>query len=86
MSGVERFDKQSFQAGYLIAVANIMHLHDEDMVATDVLHELGADASDPEKLGLTEYDREPLELLFENIANRRRADAERAARTKGGES
>ena len=40
--------KTAFNQGYLIACANIVHLHDEGVVAEDVLSELGITRSQME--------------------------------------
>lgn len=60
-------EKRAFQAGYLIAVANIVNLHDETVIAEDVLNELGICRSTMERMGLSDYDRKPLRKLFREI-------------------
>lgn len=60
-------DKASFNAGYLIAVANIMNMHGEDVIARDVLMALGTSESTMRRLGLSEYDTKPLGRLFRDI-------------------
>ena len=55
-----------FVQGYLIAVANIVHLHDEPTIAEDVLRELQVNrrAIDPD---MNEYDAKVLRELFREI-------------------
>lgn len=65
--------RDQFKAGYLIAVANIMHLHHEDVIAEDVLRELGATEDVLKRLDLSDYDAKPLRKLFRNINRQRRA-------------
>ncbi len=62
MDSVDRF-----VAGYLIAVANIVHLHGEEIVALDVLRECGCSRADAEKCDFTEYDTVVLEALFDQL-------------------
>lgn len=64
-------DGDSFTHGYLIAVANIMNLHGDDVIAADVLQEGGASPPDIKRLGLTDYDARPLRKLFRKLAGRR---------------
>lgn len=75
-NSINQVKKDAFAHGYLIAVANIMNLHGEDVIAEDVLQELGETADAIERLDLTEYDAEPLKELFEEIE--RKADLRRA--------
>jgi len=65
-------DKDSFEAGYLLAVANIMHLHGEEMIGTDVLQDSGISSNAVRRLALTEFDAKPLRRLFRNISRRNR--------------
>lgn len=74
-NNINQVRKDAFAHGYLIAVASIMNLHGEDVIAEDVLQELGETADAIERLDLTEYDAEPLKALFAEIerkANLRR--------------
>ncbi len=59
-----------FLAGYLLAVANIMHLHGEEVIAKDVLQECGGDRADMVKCNFTEYDTDVLNPLFDLIERR----------------
>lgn len=59
--------RDEFTAGYLIAVANIMHLHGDDVIARDVLTQLGADEDDMLSLDLTDYDAEQIRPLFKDL-------------------
>jgi len=61
------WDKNSFNAGYLVAVATIMHTHGEDVIAEDVLRPLGISETSMRRLGLSEYDTKPLGRLFREI-------------------
>jgi len=54
-----------FNRGYLIAVANLMNLHDSEVEAQDVLGQLGCTRAQMEKLGLTDYDLTPLRKLYD---------------------
>ena len=65
---INQAKSDAFAHGYLIAVANIMNLHGEDVIAEDVLRELGESESAIKRLDLTEYDAEPLRKLFRVIA------------------
>lgn len=56
-----------FQAGYLIAVANIMNLHGEDTIAADVLGELGFNPRDLKKFDFSEYDLRALKPLIRRL-------------------
>ena len=57
-----------FDAGYLIATANLMHLHGEDTLAEDVLKEHNAlDVKSIKRLKLTDYDAKVLRPLFREI-------------------
>jgi len=62
-----------FAAGYLIATANIMHLHGEDTVAEDVLRELGATEGIIKRLDLCDYDAKVLRRLFRILSRRDRS-------------
>lgn len=59
-----------FNRGYMIAVANLMNLHGDEVIARDVLMQLGASREDMEALDLTDYDLEPLRALFDEIDRR----------------
>lgn len=62
---------KAFRAGYLMAVANVCHLHDEPVVARDVLAELGIGVGCIRGLDLTEYDLSALRPLFREIERRK---------------
>ncbi len=64
---VAKIAAADFNAGYLIAVANIVNLHGEDTIAEDVLRQLGTDASVLKGLDLSDYDLKPLRALFREI-------------------
>lgn len=53
-------EKMAFNHGYLIACCNIKHLHSEEIIACDVLAQLGLIQSDVDAMDLTEYDAEAL--------------------------
>lgn len=59
-----RRNEQSFIAGYVLAVANIIHTHDEPTIAKDVLRELGSSAPALDDLDLTDFDLDVLKPLF----------------------
>ena len=66
-----------FTRGYLIAVANIMHTHGEDVIAEDVLSELGETEGVLRRLGFDSFDAVPLRKLFREIARKRRMKEQR---------
>jgi hypothetical protein len=82
-SVVEDDGSKNFQAGYLIAVANIMNLHGEDVVAEDVLRELGATASVLRDMDLSDYDLKPLRKLFREIERKRKLNRALASKDNG---
>lgn len=45
-----------FITGYLLACANLVHLHDRPGLAADVLHEAQITWADVQRLGLTDFD------------------------------
>ena len=61
-----------FQAGYLLAVSNLVNMHGADTEAADVLAELGVTESILKKLDLSDYDAKPLRRLFRDISRRRK--------------
>lgn len=75
-----------FAAGYLMATANIMHLHGEDIIAADVLRELGATEGIIRRIDLCDYDAKVLRKAFRQLAQRERtaiAMEARRAETSG---
>lgn len=68
-------EKAAFDHGYLIATANIQHLHGEEVIAADVLRELGISRAEFEDLGLCEYDHDVISPLYDNIEARDAYDA-----------
>jgi hypothetical protein len=66
----EWVDRDEFLAGYLIATANIMHLHDSPVIAADVLGEVGTTRAAMRKLGLCDYDRKALNAIFRELERR----------------
>lgn len=82
MSGktdAERERTRWFNAGYLIAVANIMNMHNEDTIAEDVLGALGEDRSVLNGLDLADYDLKPLRKLFGEIERKAAYDRRKVA-------
>ena len=59
--------RDEFAAGYLIAVANIMHTHDQPTIALDVLGEAGFKRSVLGDLDLCDFDLTPLNALFDKL-------------------
>lgn len=57
-------EKRAFNHGYLIATANIMNLHGEEVIAGDVLDQLGVSADEIRAMDLSEYDMDALEPLL----------------------
>jgi len=73
----DELKKNSFHHGYLIATANIVNLHGEDIIAGDVLNELGLTEGIIKKLDLSDYDAKPLRRLFREISRKRRLNISR---------
>jgi predicted RNA-binding protein len=71
-------EKNAFMRGYLIAVANIMHTHGEDVIAEDVLNQLGVSEGIIKRLDFDDFDAKPLRKLFRSISSRRQRLAVRA--------
>lgn len=67
---LKREKRDAFDHGYLIAVANIVNLHDEPGIAEDVLRELGVSPNAVRRLDLCDYDAKPLRALFREIKRR----------------
>lgn len=59
--------EHAFHAGYLMAVANIVHLHDEPTIAVDVLRELGATKEILSGMEFTDFDLKVLRILFDDM-------------------
>lgn len=68
----------AFTHGYLIAVSNLINLHDEPTIAEDVLRELGETEAVIKRLDLCEYDAKPLRKLFREIKRREKYELRRA--------
>jgi len=91
MASETREETRAFNAGYLIAVANIVHTHDETVVAEDVLSALGISRSTMERIDLTDYDKTVLRKLFRenerkaDLARRRSLSRHQVGLEKGGE-
>jgi hypothetical protein len=49
-------EKAAFNHGYLLACCNLMNLHNEPELASDVLAEAGITEADVKVMDLTEYD------------------------------
>ena len=62
--------RDEFMAGYLIAVANIIHLHDEPVIAEDVLREAQVNRNILKGMDFADYDLKPLRALFHEIERR----------------
>lgn len=69
MSGERTVD--DFARGYLLAVANIMHTHGEDVIARDVLEQAGITKAAMERIGFDIFDLKPLRRLYADIASTR---------------
>ena len=69
-------EKRAFNLGYLIAVSNLVNMHDDTVAAEDLLRALGCSKAEMERFDLTDYDRKPLRRLFREMA---RKDAHRRA-------
>lgn len=86
--------ERDFNAGYILACAAIVHLHDEPVVAADVMAELGVSWAAVRRLELSEYDMSALRKIkaerhcrpfIDGRSRRRKPSATRAALSKGGE-
>lgn len=56
-------EKSAFKAGYLLACCNLVHLHDEDCLAADVLAEAGLTKADIRTMDLTDFDKRVLKKI-----------------------
>jgi len=56
--------RRQFDAGYTLAVANLIHLHDQPGMAADVMAQTGITITDINRMGLTDYDLKPLRKMF----------------------
>ena len=81
---VEEAKRDSFTMGYLIATANIMNLHGEDVIAEDVLLQLCETEGVIKRLDLSDYDAKPLRKLFRNISRKEKHRRVRAHPTPSG--
>lgn len=78
----DQLARDKFDAGYLLATANLMHSHGEDTLAEDVLKEHGAlDAKVIKRLNLTEFDARVLLPLFKEIERKDKLPARKALET-----
>jgi len=59
-----------FDFGYLIATANILHLHDNPVIAADVLGELNLNRNILKRFDLSDYDRQSLNKAFDELERR----------------
>ena len=75
--------KDAFTQGYLLAVSNIVNLHGEDVVAEDVLDQLGETEGCIKRLDLCDYDAKPLRKLFRGISQRKKATRQLGSKTSG---
>lgn len=64
---------QDFNVGYVLACANLVNLHGEVTLATDVLCELGITWADVIAMGLSEYDMDALQQIRDHETPKRRA-------------
>jgi hypothetical protein len=71
-------DEKEFRLGYVMAVANLMHLHDQPTIAADLLAEAGLTLPQIRGLGLSDFDMKPVAALFRTEARLRRRDRRRA--------
>lgn len=53
----------AFKTGYLIACCNLVNLHDEPCIASDVLAEAGITTADVRAMDLCEYDAKALRAI-----------------------
>lgn len=58
---------RDFNHGYVIACCNLLHSHNEDSLAADLLAEAGLSEADIEALNLDEYDARALKTIREAI-------------------
>ncbi|MFG1302660.1 hypothetical protein V5F34_00775 [Xanthobacter autotrophicus] len=54
-----------FNTGYVIACANLVHLHDEPSMAADMMSQLGISWADVLRMGLSDYDMDVLRKIRE---------------------
>lgn len=77
--------RDEFMAAYLIAVANIIHLHDQPTIAEDVLREAQVNRNILKDMGFSDYDLKPLRALFREIERRDKYDQKRRQAKQGAE-
>lgn len=54
---------ECFNFGYVLASANILHLHDEPVIASDVLREAGLGWSEITAMDLSDYDMDAIKVI-----------------------
>lgn len=64
---------KNFNAGYVLACANLVNLHGETTLATDVLCELGITWTDVLAMDLSEYDMGALQQIRDHDTPKRYA-------------
>lgn len=64
--------RRLFEAGYMIAVSNLVSLHGDDVMAADVLRELGARESVLKHMNFDDSDTKRLRRVFREISRRDR--------------
>jgi hypothetical protein len=65
-----RQDKKEFNRGFAVAVAMIVRLHDELVLAKDVYKENFMTLAQLKKCGVEDYDIESLKLVIKEIKNK----------------
>lgn len=61
--------EKNFNHGYLIAVANSLNLHNDDVIASDVMSQETISMKEIEALGLADYDLDVLKELYRDYPN-----------------
>lgn len=56
-------EKSAFNLGYLIACCNIQNLHDDPVIASDVLAEAGITRAELKDMDLNNYDSKALRAI-----------------------
>ena len=59
----DRSKNRDFNAGYVLACANLMHLHDQPTMAADVMAQAGITWAEIKRMDLGDYDMEALRKI-----------------------
>lgn len=60
-------ETDNFNVGYVLACANIVNLHNDPVIAANVLGELGVSWTDIKRMGLSDYDMAALRKIKREV-------------------